>query len=55
MAKGPSGGAKYGINDMGNSKGMPQGKAGGQLMNTTPPTSGGNPPMPPKGTNAVGQ
>lgn len=55
MSKGPSGGAKYGINGMGNSTGMPSGKSGGNLMNQTPPTKGGTPPPTPKGTNAVGQ
>ena len=40
-------------NKMGNSTGMPQGKAGGQLINGTPPTSGGTAPMPPKGTSVV--
>ena len=39
-------------NKMGNSTGMPQGKSGGNLMNQTPPTSGGKAPMPPKGTSA---
>lgn len=56
MAKGSSGGARYGqqvygVKD-GNSTGMPQGNSGGKLMNGTPPTNGGNPPMPPKGTSA---
>ena len=56
MAKGPSGGAKYetGTGVTGGD-GLPSGKSGGNLMNGTPPTSGGNPPKAPKGTNSVGQ
>ncbi len=55
MAKGSSGGAKYGVNSQGNATGAPKGTAsgGGKLMNTTSPTSGGNPPKPPTGTSAV--
>lgn len=59
MSKGPSGGARYGQQAFGtkdgNSTGMPQGKSGGNLINGTPPTGGGNPPKTPSGTSAVGQ
>lgn len=56
MAKGPSGGARYGQETFGtrdgNATGMPQGKRGGDLMNGMKPSAGGKAPAPPKGTNA---
>ena len=52
MSKGPSGGAKYeqgtGVST---GDGMPSGKSGGSLINGTPPSKGGTPPTPPKGSN----